>query len=130
MRYDLPPDEDTTLARWPWIEIRFRCHYCARDDDVGLAALSAKKGHRITLRTLVALWSAQCPWHHSNPARKPQKYGMRCGGYCPDLRRNTPPDMPPASTGLVLIEGGRDEMLPAQPTRRERRRRVGAGDED
>lgn len=129
MRSDIPPDEDTPLARWPWVEVRFRCHYCARWDDVRLATLAAKKGHMITMRVLVSQWSQLCPWHHTNPARKPQKYGMKCGGHCPDLRRHTPPDMPPAASGLVLIEGGKDEMLPAEPTRLERRRRVGGDDE-
>lgn len=129
MRSDLPPDEDTPLCRWPWVEVRFRCHYCARWDDVRLATLAAKKGHVVTIGILVSQWSQLCPWHHSNPARKPQKYGMKCGGHCPDLRRHTPPDMPPAGAGLTVIEGGRDERLPAEPTRRERRRRIGGDDE-
>lgn len=129
MRDDLPPDEDTPLNRWPWVEVRFRCHYCARRDDFRLAALAAKKGHRVTLRTLISLWSQQCPWHHANPSRKPQKYGHKCGGHCPDLGTRTPPDLPPSAGGLVVIEGGKDEMLPASPVKRERRRRVGGDNE-
>lgn len=128
MRSDLPPDEDTPLARWPWVEVRFRCHYCSRHDDVRLATLAAKKGHRITIGSLVRQWSSLCPWHHTNPARKPQKYGHKCGGHCPDLRRFTPPDLPPAMGGLVVLEGGKEDMLPAEPAR-ERRRRIGAPDE-
>jgi hypothetical protein len=129
MRSDIPPDENTPLSRWPWVEVRFRCHVCARHDDVRLAALAAKKGHRITMGILVSQWASLCPWHHSNPERpKPQKYGHRCGGYCPDLRKWTPPDMPPTMGGLVVVEGGKGDILPAEPRREERRRRVG-GDE-
>lgn len=128
MRSDLPPDENTPLGRWPWVEVRFRCHYCQRWDDVRLASLAAKKGHRISIGTLVRQWASLCPWHHTNPTRKPQKYGMKCGGHCPDLRKLTPPDMPPAMGGLVVLEGGKGDMLPAEPAR-ERRRRIGAPNE-
>jgi hypothetical protein len=129
MRSDIPPDEETPLSRWPWVEVRFRCHYCARWDDVRLAMLSAKKGHALTVGALVRQWASLCPWHHSNPARKPQKYGMKCGANCPDLRTFTPPDMPPAMGGLVVVEGGKADMLPAEPRRQERRRRIGGEDE-
>lgn len=90
--------------------------------------LSAKKGHAVTVGALVRRWASLCPWHHSNPTRKPQKYGMKCVANCRDLRRFTPPDMPPAMGGLVVLEGGKSSMLPAEPTR-ERRRRIGGEDE-
>lgn len=53
---------------------------------------------------------------------------MRCGGYCPDLISTRPPDLPPSVTGLSLIEGGKADMLPAEPAPIERRRRVGGDD--
>jgi len=36
--------------------------------------------------------------------------------------------MPPTMGGLVVVEGGKGDILPAEPRREERRRRVG-GDE-
>lgn len=62
--------------------------------------------------TMVAQW-ASLSVALSNPTGKPQKYGMKCGGYCPDLLQRTPPDMPPAMGGLVIVEGEKDDMLPA-----------------
>lgn len=128
MRDALPPDDDTDLLHWPWVELRLRCHYCARHADVRLAALAAKFGHRITVRSLVTRWIDQCAWSPRNPTRKPQKYGMKCGGYCPDVLRRGPPDRPPSMAGLVLVEGGKADLLPAEPKREDRRRRVGSDD--
>ncbi len=128
MRNALPPDDDTDLLHWPWVEMRFRCHYCARSADVRLAALASRFGHRVTVRSLVIRWIDQCAWSPRNPERKPQKYSHKCGGYCPDVRLPGPPDMAPAMGGLVVLEGGKADMLPAEPAR-ERRRRIGAPDE-
>jgi hypothetical protein len=50
---------------------------------------------------------------------------MRCGGYCPDVLAPRPPDLPPSTTGINLIQGGKADMLPAEPAPVERRRRVG-----
>lgn len=46
----------------------------------------------------------------------------------PDLNSGRSPDLPPTMTGLTLIEGGKEDMLPAEPQREERRRGVGVGD--
>lgn len=127
---DEPPDEDTLLRRYPWVVVRFACHFCRRGGDVRLAVLAAKYGADVTMGRLVSRFIAGCEWAPDNPTRKPQKYGMKCGGYCPDLRRGGPPDLPPSLSGLTLIEGGRRDMLPAEPPALERRRRIGeAGDE-
>jgi hypothetical protein len=48
-----------------------------------------------------------------------------CGGYCPDLGSDLPPDLPPSMSGLTLIEGGKDEQLSEMPARKDRRRVVG-----
>lgn len=120
-----PPDDHTTLRRYPWVVVRFACQFCRRGGDVRLAVLAAKYGPDITLGRLVAKFCRECPWSPYNPERKPQKYSMKCGGYCPDLRRGGPPDLPPSLSGLTLIEGGQRDMLPAEPSRRDRRRRIG-----
>lgn len=66
-----------------------------------------------------------CPWDPHDLGRKPQKYGHRCGAYMPDLIHPRPPDLPPGLAGLTLIEGGKADLLPAEPREIERRRRVG-----
>lgn len=120
------PGLDTALGDWPWVVIRFRCHVCARQADARLAACAARYGHKVTVHVLLRRFIAGCPWNPHTELRKPQKYGMRCGGYCPDLGRTSPPDLPPAMTGLNLIAGGRADMLPAEPA--PLRRRVGGDD--
>lgn len=84
----------------------------------------------ITERVSPRVFVSHCPWDPQSEVRKPQKYGMKCGAYMPDIGRVGPPDLPPALTGLKLVEGGRNDMLPAEPWRVERRRRVGGGDEE
>lgn len=76
---------------------------------------------------LIVEFIKECAWAPWNPERKPQKYGMKCGGYCPDLRRPDPPDLPPAMRGLHLVEGGLSDKLPAAPTPADPRKRIGDG---
>ena len=116
------------MGDYPYVVIRFRCHVCERGGDARLATLAAKYGSYALVVYLLRLFIRRCPWDPHNPARKPQKYGMRCGGYIPDLNSGRPPDLPSGLTGLTLIEGGKTDMLPAEPKREGRRRRVG-GDE-
>lgn len=112
-------------AGFPWVLVRFRCHYCQRSGDIRLASLAWRYGAHATLAQLLALFRSPCPWRYDNPARKPQKYGMKCGAYCPDIGRTSPPDWPPPMMGLSLIEGGKDDQLPATPSEAPKRRRIG-----
>ncbi|MBX9911466.1 MAG: hypothetical protein K2Z25_22520 [Beijerinckiaceae bacterium] len=117
-------DPSTPLVAYPWVVVRLRCHVCPRNADVRLAALASRYGHRAPLRLALHGFMALCPWDpHSAWRSKPQKYGHRCGAYLPDLNSTAPPDLPPAMGGLSLIEGGKDDMLPAEPA--PLRRRVG-----
>ncbi|MBN9443706.1 hypothetical protein [Bosea sp. (in: a-proteobacteria)] len=113
------------LRNWPWVVVRMRCHFCRRGGDARLAVLAAKHGPYITMGRLLVEFMKGCAWAPWNPTRRPQKYGRKCGGYCPDLRRPDPPDLPPCLTGLSLIDGGKADMLPDEPAPAERRRRVG-----
>jgi hypothetical protein len=122
------PYPDTTLLHYPWVVIRFRCHYCERGGDSRLAACVVQYGARITLQALLTKFTAGCPWDPAHPLWKPRKYGHQCGAYLPDLHRGGPPDLPPSMAGLSLIEGGKGDMLPAEPGPVERRRRVGSDD--
>ena len=122
-QWDEPPDTTTPLHRYPWVLVRLRCHVCPRHAEVKLAALAARYGHRVPVRAVLHRFMAQCPWNHLTELRKPQKYGMRCGAYLPDLSSGRPPDLPPGLAGLTLIEGGKADMLAAKPKRVERRRR-------
>lgn len=120
-----PPDLATPLVRYPWVVMRLRCHVCARNADVRLAALAARYGHRVPVRLVLHAFMAGCPWTPFTELRKPQKYGMRCGAYLPDLNTKPPPDLAPSMTGLSLIDGDKADMLPADPMCEPQRRRVG-----
>ena len=104
-----------------------RCHVCAREADVRLASCAARYGHRLPVQVVLRAFIGPCPYNPFTEVRKPQKYGQRCGAYLPDLHTSRPPDLPPSMAGLTLIEGGKDEMLPAEPARKGRRRKVGEG---
>ncbi len=120
-----PPDEETQLRDFPWVIVRLRCPWCRRGGDYRLADVASKHGSRTTIGRIVIAFMEECEWRPWNPARKPQKYGMKCGGYCPDLRRPDPPDLPPSMVGLNLIEGGKDDQLPSERPGEPKRRRVG-----
>lgn len=122
------PNAHTSLRDYPYVVLRFRCHVCERGGDVRLAVLAAKYGSHALVGSLLRVFIGRCPWDPHNPARKPQKYGHRCGGYCPDLHSGRPPDLPPAMGGLSLIEGGKANMLPAERAVPARRRRIGEAD--
>lgn len=113
------------LRDYPWVVVRVRCHFCKRGGDARLAVLAAKHGPYISMGRLIIEIMKACAWAPWNPERRPQKYGMKCGLYCPDLRRPDPPDLPPGMKELTLIEGGKGDMLPAEPSEPGRRRRVG-----
>jgi hypothetical protein len=90
--------------------------------------MSARYGHRLPVSVVLHAFMAPCPYNPHTELRKPQKSGHRCGAYLPDLYTGRPPDLPPSMTGLTLIEGGRADMLPAEPAQRSRR--VGAVDDE
>ncbi|WP_156323210.1 hypothetical protein [Bosea sp. AAP35] len=92
-----------------------------------LAALAARYGHRVPVRVVLHAFMSGCPWDQNSKSRTQQKYGFRCGAYMPDLNSTRPPDVPPSATGLTLIEGGKTDILPAEPD--PARRRVGTYDD-
>lgn len=118
----VPPTLETDLRHYPWIVIRFRCDYCKRWGDAGLAACAEKYGAQARLRELLDVFISGCPWRPE--IRKPQKYGRKCGAYIMDMRRTDPPDLPPTMAALRVIEGGKDNLLPSddEPPPEERRR--------
>lgn len=120
-----PPDLDMPLRDFPWVILRFRCQYCRRGGDSRLAVLAWRHGAHATLRDLLDIFMSRCPWDPHSLERKPQKYGMRCGAYCPDVGRQGPPDLPPSMTEWRLIEGGKGDVLPEESKTRRRRRKVG-----
>lgn len=119
-----PPDFGTPLGRWPWIHVHFRCHWCPRNAEVHIAVLAGSYGHRAPLEWVFRRFVSGCPWDPHSEQWKPQKYGMRCGAYCPDVRSSRPPDLPPSMSGLKVVTGGKDDQLTKAPAK-ERRRRVG-----
>lgn len=120
-----PPNEDTSLLNFPWVVVRFRCHFCKRSKDARTAGLASDFGEHMTLKLLLSAFIKGCRWDPTNPRWKPQKYGMKCGAYLPDIGRTSPPDLPPSMSGLTLIEGGKDDSYPAEPADEPRRHRIG-----
>ncbi|PZU92289.1 MAG: hypothetical protein DI527_10230 [Chelatococcus sp.] len=123
-----PPGLYTTLEHYPWVVVRFRCHACRRHGDARLARLSEKFGASETVQALLERFQASCPHRPRKRNGRVMRRDIPCGGYCPDLGSTQPPDHPPAMTGLTLIDGGLDDMLPAENAPSERRRRVGGDD--
>lgn len=115
----------TTLEHFPWVLMRFRCHYCARSAELRLVTMALRFGPHAPVGRLLRRFMADCPYDPYNPSHKPRKYGHKCGAYCPDVLSPRPPDLPPSMSGLTLIEGGKADMLPASPSPIEKRRRVG-----
>lgn len=126
---DETPHPETTLEHYPWIIVRFRCTRCRRYGDSRLARLAEKFGAMETIANLIARFHATCPHRPAKRNGRAVLSPERCGGYCPDLGSNIPPDLPPSLSGLTLIEGGKGDMLPAEPKAPRRRRRVGEGDD-
>jgi hypothetical protein len=122
------PTESTNLRDYPWVVVRLRCHFCRRGGDYRLADIAAKHGPYITMGRIVFAFVGGCRWAPWNPERKPQKYGMKCGGFCPDLLRPEPPDLPPGASGSSAIQGGKPELQPVEFASLERRRNEGAAD--
>lgn len=120
-----PPGPSTTLQHYPWIVVRFACTSCRVHANVRLAILVERYGATETIERLLARFHANCPHRPVKRNGRTMPRDRPCGGYCPDLGSTRPPDLPPSLSGLTLIEGGKGDMLPAEPWRVERRRRVG-----
>jgi hypothetical protein len=122
------PGPHTTLQHYPWIVVRFAYTRCLTCANVRLALLAEHCGATKTIGELVAQFQANCP---HRPTRRNGRIALRdvpCGGYCPDLGTTRPPDLSPSLSGLTLLRGGRDDMLPRETAPVERRRRVGKVD--
>ncbi|MBD3847127.1 hypothetical protein IED13_15565 [Bosea sp. SSUT16] len=120
-----PPGPHTTLEFYPWIVVRFACRACRAFRDKRLALLVEEFGAPTTIEYLLGIFIANCPHRPRKRNGRAALRDMPCGGYCPDLGTTRPPDLPPAMSGLTLIAGGKDDMLPAEAAPAERRRRVG-----
>lgn len=123
------PGPHTTLQHYPWIVVRFACTSCRAYSNVRLAVLAERFGATQTIGVLVEMFQRNCPHRSRKRNGRISHTYIQCGGYCPDLGTTRPPDLPPSLSGLILIHGGRDNMLPAKPRRVERRRRMGGDDE-
>lgn len=71
-----PPGPGTPLIEYPWVVIRFRCHYCERGGDSRTVACAIDFGSHATLNELLHVFMRACPWNPHSKHRKPQKYGM------------------------------------------------------
>lgn len=67
-----PPNEDTSMIDFPWLVVRFRCHFCTRGKDARLAGLAWLYGENATQKWLLAEFRKPCAWDPVNPERKPK----------------------------------------------------------
>jgi len=123
-----PPGLHTTLQHYPWIVVRFACTSCRTYANVRLAVLVERYGATETIERLLVRFHANCPHRPRKRNGRLMSRDRPCGGYCPDLGSTMPPDLPPSLTGLTLIRGGKDDMLPGHEAPIERRRRIGGDD--
>ena len=100
-----------------------------RAGDDWLSSLSERYGAATPLAALLSIFVSGCQHNPHSMLRQPQKFAARCHAYLAELARGGPPDLPPPMTGLHVIEGGRDAMLPAEPGALPAQRRVGGLDE-
>jgi hypothetical protein len=108
------------LSDYPWVIVRIGCDLCKRSGSYRLARLASKFGAEASLVSVLLSLSADCPWRDGPDARKKRgKTGCRArfvdlGPFQP------PPDLPPSSRRLEVIEGGRIVAAAARPAQRER----------
>ncbi|WP_420104171.1 hypothetical protein [Bosea sp. (in: a-proteobacteria)] len=119
------PGPHTSLHYYPWIVVRFACTNCRTYSNVRLALLAERFGATTTIGELLAEFHHNCPHRPRKRNGRIMHRDIPCGGYCPDLGATLPPDLPPSLTGLTLIKGGKDDLLPGWEAPAERRRRVG-----
>lgn len=95
------------LLDFPYVVVRLGCDLCQRRGQYRLARLAAKFGAEIGLDSLLLRLSADCPWRDGPDARRTRKT-QGCQARFVDLRwSRPPPDLPPDTTPLRIIAGGR-----------------------
>lgn len=62
LKFADPPGSETELRYYPWVVIRFRCIYCARQADARTAACAARYGHKMPVGYLVQQFRKGCQW--------------------------------------------------------------------
>lgn len=98
-------DRDDCLAFYPYVVVRIACRNCSRSGRYRLARLAAKYGPETSLGELLERFSYDCLWRAEARSKKGRS---SCGVYLPDLETGRPPDLPPGSTPLRLIAGGKE----------------------
>ncbi|RYF19651.1 MAG: hypothetical protein EOO77_09665 [Oxalobacteraceae bacterium] len=103
------PDAVPNLAAYPYVVGRLACTMCShRTGGCRLARLAAHFGLETPLEDVLKLIALDCP-HREHPGRRrANQYVPRCHAHFPDFQAvPTPPDLPPALSGLKLIQGGK-----------------------
>ena len=95
------------LLLYPYIIVRIRCALCMHDKNYRLARLSARFGVDIEMDDLLVRLTHDCSLRHE-PRKRSRIPRLRCQACFIDLRNPRPPDLPPASQGLHVIQVGRD----------------------
>lgn len=101
---------DDVLSGYPYVVVRVACQLCPRKGSYRLARLAAAIGPEASLEQVVMHVSRDCPHRSETPRRRERKYVPSCKAYLPDLwTPPTPPDLPPSTVGLRVIEGGKSD---------------------
>ena len=93
------------LVTYPYVMVRVGCTRCHRKGAYRLARLAERYGADIDMMRLLTMLSADCAFRQ--PGKRFAGNFEVCGACYPDLRRPTPPDMPPAMGKLRVVEGGK-----------------------
>jgi len=95
-----------SLAFYPYVIVRIRCHSCERQGSYRLARLAAKFGPEIPMDEVMDRITVDCPWQEERRSRSQRG----CKAFFPDLTGPPlPPDLPPGLAPLRVIKGGKQD---------------------
>lgn len=88
------------LADYPYVLVRVECRDCDLFRCFRLTRLVARYGCEIDLCDVLGVVVGECPrWHAETMGEKGP-----CEAHLPDLRSDSPPDLPPGAPPLRLVE--------------------------
>lgn len=94
------------LADYPYVVVRIACQACRRQGRFRLARLAEAHGADCPLEVLLDRLTVTCGYRYRRVSHPRAQEMARCYARFVDLDRPTPPDLPPGTTRLHVIEGG------------------------
>jgi hypothetical protein len=99
------------LSDFPWVIVRIDCPFCPhRKGQYRLARLAEKFGADIQLSDLLYRIALDCPRKSLPWDLPPDQYDPKCKARFTDLAAISPPppDLPPKTQKLTVIQGGKE----------------------